>query len=407
MPHPTAPPMPQRVGTDALRMTLLARWVWDGRRLVSPGVVVVESGRWKQAGDADAVAPDVGTPSLDLGRVLLTPGLVNFHTHLELGGVARPAPPDPGDEGFVDWLLEVMARGPRSGDEAAQRARAGLEQCQRFGVYEVHDITRHPREVRRALDGQDVHVISYGEVTGMASRRARAQAMLDAACDTSMLGPASSVRPGISPHAPYSTERTVYQACGRRAAERGWPVSTHLGEVAAERVFLSAHDGPFRRLWDRLGGWSDDVPTATLAELQAACGPGVLIAHGNDLAADELAASARSAGQRVVVVHCPRTHAYFRRPPFDLAARLSSGIALAVGTDSLASSPDLNVLAELRELAKLHPHVPATSLFSMAIADVARAPVVLAWSVPDLPDPLEWLLGRQRSPAPQSEVSTM
>src|SRR6185295_13447292 len=45
----------------------------------------------------------------------------------------------------------------------------------------------------------------------------------------------------------------------------------------------------------------------------------------------------------------------------------------AVGTDSLASAPDLNVFAELREMRRLAPTVPASRLLASATYEGARA----------------------------------
>lgn len=394
--------------------------MWDGRQLHAHGSVVVEDGLWaSNRATSDAPNPISAlrghddpttgssaepsqTPVIDLGRVLLTPGLVNGHAHLELTGVARPPAPPPGDDGFVEWLLEVIARGPRRGEDAAAAALAGLEQSRHDGVYRIHDITRYPREVRRALAGRDVEVISYAEVTGMAARRERAAAMLAAGCDVAGLDRAANLRFGLSPHAPYSTEGAVYACCGRAAAERGWPLMTHLAEVACEREFVSRHTGPLRRLWERLGAWSDDVPPTSLAELLRLCGPGVRIAHGNHLSHDERRQLADN-GPAGVIVHCPRTHAYFSRPAFDFEATLACGLRLRLGTDSLASSPDLDMLGELRHLARCCPWLDAPRLWSWVSPNDPRGSVVLAWEVGTTTNPLHDLLAGEaagQSPKP-------
>ena len=52
---------------------------------------------------------------------------------------------------------------------------------------------------------------------------------------------------------------------------------------------------------------------------------------------------------------------------------MESGIRLAVGTDSLASAPNLSLFAELARLRKLAPDVPAASLLASATIEGARA----------------------------------
>jgi cytosine/adenosine deaminase-related metal-dependent hydrolase len=65
------------------------------------------------------------------------------------------------------------------------------------------------------------------------------------------------------------------------------------------------------------------------------------------------------------LVYCPRTHAYFEHDPYPLAALLAAGVNVAVGTDSRASNPDLDLWEELRYLHRRFGN-------TVAAADVLR-----------------------------------
>lgn len=95
-----------------------------------------------------------------------------------------------------------------------------------------------------------------------------------------------------------------------------------------------------------------------------------LLAHVNYCDDDELQLLARG---RASVVYCPRTHAYFGHPPHRWREMLEAGINVAVGTDSCASSPDLNLVEELRLLHRLAPRVAAEQLWELATIRAARA----------------------------------
>jgi cytosine/adenosine deaminase-related metal-dependent hydrolase len=73
-----------------------------------------------------------------------------------------------------------------------------------------------------------------------------------------------------------------------------------------------------------------------------------LFAHVNYCDNGELAQLATHACS---VVYCPRTHAYFGHPPHRYRDMLEAEVNVCLGTDSLASNPDLNVL---REAALVH-----------------------------------------------------
>ena len=73
------------------------------------------------------------------------------------------------------------------------------------------------------------------------------------------------------------------------------------------------------------------------------------------------------------LVTCPRSngHTGAGAPPLEDFYR--AGVRVAVGTDSLASAPDLNVFAELATMRALAPSVPAASLLESATREGARA----------------------------------
>jgi cytosine/adenosine deaminase-related metal-dependent hydrolase len=73
------------------------------------------------------------------------------------------------------------------------------------------------------------------------------------------------------------------------------------------------------------------------------------------------------------VVYCPRTHAYFGHPPHRLRDMLARGINVAIGTDSCASSGDLNLMADLRLAHQQFPELPALEMFELITTRAAKA----------------------------------
>ncbi|MBV8781450.1 MAG: amidohydrolase family protein [Phycisphaerae bacterium] len=298
----------------------------------------------------------------DLGDVLLLPGLINAHVHLELSNHPRgPAPAS-----FVDWLLELMGR---SLDPAAGAA-IGVEQCLRFGVTAVGDISRQCTITRALLANSPLRIVSFGEVQAMAQRRTLLDERFAAATDTSAESDTLTI--GISPHAPYSIEPDGYRTCLAFAQKTGRPLATHLAETPDEREFLANHTGMFARLWKTLNAWDESVPTFQGGPIRFAQSLGLLdyptlLAHVNECDDDEL--DILAAG-RASVVYCPRTHAYFDRPPHRWREMIARGINVAIGTDSCASSGDLNLMDDLRLLRDL---ADADTLLAMATINASKA----------------------------------
>jgi cytosine/adenosine deaminase-related metal-dependent hydrolase len=76
-------------------------------------------------------------------------------------------------------------------------------------------------------------------------------------------------------------------------------------------------------------------------------------------------------------VYCPRTHAAFGHPRHPVADFLARGVRVCLGTDSLASNPDLDPLAEARFLHARRPDLPDDAVLRMATLAGAEA---LGWA---------------------------
>lgn len=350
---------------------LLAAWLWTGAAPARRDAGIVTQGeRVLATGDASTLRRDHPDAELtDLGAVILIPGLVNPHAHLELTHHAQGERP----ASFVEWILRLRRRVENETDLPAaslQAMRDGIAESLRFGVTTIGDITNFPLLQRTRLGDLPARLVSFGEVRGMAARRGLASAMIDVAAERH-----GAVRIALSPHAPYSVERDVYRACIDLARQRRLPLMTHLAELPYEAEFLAGHSGPLRELWGHLGGWDTHVPPFTGGPIRFASAIGLLdgptlLAHVNYCDDDEL--DLLAAG-KASVVYCPRTHAYFGHPPHRWREMLARGINVVVGTDSRASSPDLNLLDDLRALRRLAPDLPPDQLFAMATTRAARA----------------------------------
>ena len=295
---------------------------------------------------------------------LVVPGLVQAHTHLEL---SRRAGRVPGGGGFRAWggALVRTPDDPSLPDGAAQaRALAAL------GAAVVHDVSNGghtgPWLAAAGIDGAVQH-----EILGMdPSQEPAARAVIDRGARWLTRGVV--VRPAA--HALLSTRPAlVRDALAVPAA--GVPSTLHVGESAEEAAFLRDGSGPIARWLDALGRRWRDLPPAgcdaiALLDRLGVLGPGVLLVHGIHLRPDALRRAARSGA---ALVTCPRSNLTIEGSLPDLRTWLAAGGRLALGTDSLASSPDLDVLGEIPVLARAFPEIPAGVWLDAATAGGAAA----------------------------------
>jgi aminodeoxyfutalosine deaminase len=215
--------------------------------------------------------------------------------------------------------------------------------------------------------------VSYAEAIGLGSRRWRFEKLLDEARNAH--APNQKMLLGISPHAPYSVDLPGYEAALALSRKQQMPLATHLAEWPDEKEFLEHHAGMFRQLLDRFKFWDETTHTFAAPPIHFAHAIGLLneptlLAHVNYCNDEEL--SLLAAG-RASVVYCPRTHRYFSHPPHRWREMLAAKINVAIGTDSCASSPDLNLVDEIRLLHQIAPEVPAEQLWQLITLNAARA----------------------------------
>jgi aminodeoxyfutalosine deaminase len=362
--------------SDAGQLLLQARWVAPmDRPILRDAGVLIQSERIVAVDSAAALrAQNPHAEVIDYPRNILLPGLVNAHTHLELSN-CHCGPTSGGT--FGDWIIGMRDRmklNPQNIEPTITAAvRQGVSQCIRFGVTSVGDITSFIEISRATLHDLPLRVVSYGEALGLAKLRHRFETSIARAIDRRF--ESEHLHIGLSPHAPYTVDLRGYEECLRIAKQQHLPLATHLSENPQETDLLIHQTGMFREVWDKLGSWEDGVTTYSGSPIQFAKSIGLLdyptlLAHVNYCDDAELNLLANG---NASVVYCPRTHAYFGHPPHRWREMLGRGINVAVGTDSCASSPDLNLVDDLRLLRKLAPEINVEIIWQMGMVHAAKA----------------------------------
>ena len=342
--------------------TFTARWVFP---VAGPPL---ERGTLTVAGNAiaDVDAHGVCSADADLGNVAIIPGLVNAHTHLDLSGARGLIPPtDP--EHFTDWLRGVIAyRRTRTDATVDDDIQGGLAEILHTGTTLVGDIAYAGRSFSHFLNAS-LRSVVFCELTGFSSQRINELSRSLVGSDWGMRTEYTSS--GLSPHAPYSVSAELLEY----AISRAEPLAIHLAESLHEAELLSSRTGPFVELLQWIGIWDQArlVESADWIMNKTTQTNNVVFAHCNYLSPDTPFTSNQS------IVYCPRTHAAFGHPPHPFREFLNRGVRVCLGTDSLASNPDLDVLAEARFVHERYPDFPGGTLLRMVTLSGAQA---LGWA---------------------------
>jgi cytosine/adenosine deaminase-related metal-dependent hydrolase len=320
-------------------------------------------------------APGGAARLLRLPRRLLAPGFVNAHAHLELTALEGRVE---GGRGFSAWIRSLLEVQGELGDADWPGSFAkGAKTAHDTGTTLAATVVRP--STLRLLGGRlpepRPRLVLLAEILGYRPEVAgeRLQEALGA-LEPFPEGP--RVSKGLSPHAPYSTSPELYRAAARESLRRAWPLVTHLAESSEEVDFIRTGAGPLQEILEERDQWPDeagltaDDPVAYLEKVGVLDHGRLALVHGTLLGKQEARALAR---RRHPVVYCPGATSFFGVERYPLEVFLDEGVSVALGTDSLASAPTLDMREVLRLAARRHPRVPRETLLEMATLEGARA----------------------------------
>lgn len=338
---------------------------------IHDGAVAVEDDRIIDVGRYKEVqARQRGVPT-DLGEVILLPGLINSHCHLDFtilsGSIAPP-------RAFADWVREIneLRRG-LSDDDYLESIVRGFEEARRWGTTTIANIESKPALLRR-MAPPPLRTWWFAELIDVRPQKPVSMMVEDAlACfptKDDWLGGF-----GLSPHAPFTASLEL-SVLAKEAAERNnLLLTTHLAESAEEMEMFREGRG---RLFDLLKGLGRPMHDCGEAKtpLAVMLDRGVIderwiVVHLNELAETDFARL--ESGPRFHIAHCPRSSRYFEHAPFALRRLLDLGFNICLGTDSLASNSSLSLFAEMQTVRDAHPWLVPERIIAMATLNGARA----------------------------------
>ena len=344
---------------------------------IEDGAIVVLGNRIAAVGRWRYLQARFPARVVDLGETVLLPGLVNAHCHLDYTGMAGMFTPP---KSFCDWIKSITT-------EKSQWTRSdftkswldGARMLLQTGTTTVADIEAVPELLPDVWNATPLRVISFLEMTGVRSRRAP-DAILAEAVEKADSLPTGRCAAGLSPHAPYSTTPALMSCSATAAHRRKWRIVTHVAESATEfEMFIHGRGEMFDWLcrggrdMSDCGGLSPVQHLMTTSLLRS----NLLAVHANYLAPGDATLLAEKS---VSVVHCPRSHDYFRHRPFPYQSLVKAGVNVCLGTDSLATvrkrprqAVELNLFEEMRAFAAANRRVPPGQILRLATVHGARA----------------------------------
>jgi aminodeoxyfutalosine deaminase len=335
---------------------------------IEDGVVRIAAGRIVAVGRTRELA---GEQVEDLGDSILMPGLINSHCHLDFtamrGAILQ-------QNNFPNWVRRINdLKRTLSDDDYLQSISDGFSELRQWGTTSVFNIESFP-ELMVRMPPPPIRAWWFYELIDVRNR-IHTEDVVVGALTFFEKHPNWTGGFGLSPHAPYTASRRLYELTRFCCEKYAMPWTTHLAETEEEfEMFLGA-SGPLYDFLKDLGRGMLDVggltPVARLFGDHAVPKRGILT-HMNCLADSDYRLLA-SRAKDITVVHCPKCHEYFGRQPFELDRLRTIGVSVCLGTDSLASNTSLNLFEEMRALRRNFAHISSPEIVDMVTRRPARA----------------------------------
>lgn len=347
-------------------MLVTADWVVP---VASPpirdGAVLVSSARIAKVGSREELEREnPGGTVHHFPGCTIVPGLINAHTHLGLTCLKGLIPSQP----FTEWIRQIpVAVRALDRDDIAASIALGAARCLLTGTTVVGDIAEGPESSAICADA-GLGGTFYWEVLGIGPGQIGDR--LEAMEFPAQRGSHGRFRYGLSPHAPYTSGPQTMMALREVARMQGAEFAVHAAESAAEEELMRDGTGPLADLADRLAYKFTPPGVGAIGYLGRlrVLDDAVLVHCTQALRVDTPLLARRARG----VALCPRSNVYLQNGLPPVRHLLDGGVRCALGTDSLASNSDLDLLGEARALMEAEPSLTPETVLRMVTVDGAH-----------------------------------
>ncbi len=355
---------------DALTRVLFRKLVSMSGDDYENGEVVIDRGRIVDM--RSGISESFSGVTHDKSDCLVLPGFVNAHCHLSLSGLKGKVPrPDR----FIDWIESVVTE--NAALSWADRVSAMHTEAQTLiesGVTALADYFSHP-ELLVEYQNLPFHQVLFLETLGFQKEGAESKARELATLLQEHPGTGSKMQLALAPHAPYSVSPALFRGLKKLAERMGCRFSCHVAEVAEETRFLRDGKGEFLELLNQRKVYDPSWTPPGVSPVRYLEQLGVLdhmiAIHLNHLEGSDIDCLA---GKNVSAVFCPGSTRWFGRKSWmPVRKLLDQGLAVGLGTDSLASTESLNFLDDIRKTEGMAPGLHRSEILWLATAGGKQA----------------------------------
>lgn len=303
---------------------------------------------------------------------ILSPGFINAHCHLELSHLKNVIPEK---TGLIDFVFKVVSERYFAEEEILDAIEKGEEEMLENGIVAVGDICNYSTTVSQKIK-RNISYYNFIEISGwlpeIAGARFEKRKIAFEEFDKNNLIAC------IVPHAPYSVSEILWKKI--TALFTGKTVTIHNQETADEDLFFKDGKGDFVRMFEKMKMDNSFFKPTKKGSVESyfknlSRAKSVILVHNTFTKQADLnfINQHKNEEQLISFCLCPNANLYIENalPPVDLFLRNDCNIIL--GTDSLASNRQLNILEEIKTIHEKFPTIKTETFLKWATMNGAKA----------------------------------
>ncbi len=318
---------------------------------------IISAGRLEDFGDLKNFNGQI----IDHEDSLICPGFINLHTHLLYSKTEKINSSD----GLFPWLENLISNTKNwQEDDYISSVNFGINKALSTGttfiventpsVLSAQELSKSPLKALIGLEifGSDEEKADeiFNEIQSIIYNPSRIQAKA---------GPPLAENPAstkfeyaFSPHAPYDVSKPLWQKLITWSNENNKPLLTHLEESPDEKFWWQNKSGKAVNFWKMINKLEPKL------KYWKEYNSGIDFLNRNDLLNNNIIGTHLCQASKkdlitlkeknINLVHCPRSNYYLNNGTANLKLWNELGLVWGIGTDSIASNENLDLLEETR-----------------------------------------------------------
>ena len=346
--------------------------LFDGYRFSEENAVLITD---EEGVIEDIVAIDeAGDDVQQLGGIL-SPGFINCHCHLELSHMKGLIPEG---TGLVKFVLNVVEQRHFPNEEILQSIEKAEDEMLANGIVAVGDICNNTLTVSQKTKGR-LYYHNFIEASGFnpAIAQQRFQRSVDFFKEYARNYSIPVESNSIVPHAPYSVADELWELIINFPGNH--LITIHNQETAAENELFLNNKGEFLELYAAMNIDASFFKPSGKSSLQTYLpkflhNQSVILVHNVHTSEEDiLFGQQTTTNGQLHYCLCPNANQYISRLLPDINLLMKHDCAIVLGTDSLASNHQLNILEEIKTIQRNFPGIEVETLLKWATSNGAKA----------------------------------